>query len=58
MSETESVIARLAAADITVDEEGAAQALLLSREAKAAPAFRGPDLGDVEPMAPFDPRWR
>jgi hypothetical protein len=56
-SDTVRVVRRLAAAGITVGEPEAGRALAASREAEAAPTFRGLSLDSMEPMAVFDPRW-
>jgi hypothetical protein len=58
MNDVEMVRARLLACGIAADDAQAREVLEYSQEREAGSAYRGLSIGELEPMAAFDPRWR
>jgi hypothetical protein len=58
MNDVETVRARLLDCGIAVDDAQAQEVLEYSQEPTMGSAYRGLPIGELEPMAAFDPRWR
>jgi hypothetical protein len=57
MNDVETVRARLLDCGIAVDGAQAQEVLEYSQDSKVGSAYRGLPIGELEPMAAFDPRW-
>jgi hypothetical protein len=58
MNDVEAVRVRLRDCGIAVDDAQAQEVLEYSLGPTVGAAYRDLPIGDLEPMAAFDPRWR